>query len=101
MFQSYIDGGEEPRLPFEPGLVFFPLRLLSRRDPPRWLGIELAELVDSAGELLSWAKLSRKAAVSPSVKLKWDNHSSKSGRKNNFKFTILFESVDTIFYLVS
>jgi hypothetical protein len=37
--------------------------------------MELAELVDSAGELDSWARLSRKAAVSPSVKLKsqgWD-----------------------------
>ena len=45
--------------------------------PPRWdtllEGLELVvETTDSAGELApdSWARLSRRAAVSPSVKLK-------------------------------
>ena len=74
---SYISGGDEPRLPsFDLGQVFFPdvpRRTLSLRDDPapRWLlGIELAELVDSDGELDNCARLSRSAAVSPSVKLK-------------------------------
>ena len=70
-----MSGGDDPLLPsLDPGRVFLPevpLRLLlSRRLPPPRLGFELAEFVDSAGELDSCARLSLNAAVSPSVKLK-------------------------------
>jgi hypothetical protein len=76
-------GGVDPLLPpFDP-FPFFP-RLFLRfpspplcEAPPRGLvmldGLELVvETMDSAGELApdSWERLSRSAAVSPSVKLK-------------------------------
>ena len=90
-----MSGGVEPRLPpLDPGCLppppppFLPPRLflpppprlsaLPPPPPPRWAplmlleGFELVvETTDSAGELApdSWARLSRRAAVSPSVKL--------------------------------
>ena len=77
-------GGVEPLLPlFEPPLFdpfLFPRLLLSflllPLPPPPLidelaLGLELVDIVDSAGELAfdSWARLSLRVAVSPSVKL--------------------------------
>lgn len=82
-----MSGGVDPRDPaFDPGLDFLlpprrdpfspplrplPLLIDPLMDPGAVPGFELVEMTDSAGELAldSWAKLSRRATVSPSVKL--------------------------------
>ena len=57
-------------------LPFPSLRLECPRNDELALGLELVEIVDSAGELAldSCARLSRNVAVSPSVKLQFKNH---------------------------
>lgn len=67
------NGGVDPLDPFlDPGLPFLlPLLDLSLLPPRLRLWCDPEEMVDSAGLLSfdSWERLSRRAAVSPSVKL--------------------------------